>query len=152
VQVSELMSRDVVTIGLSDSCHDAAARMCRRRIRHLPVVGEGGALEGIVTDRDLRRHLFAPAVFREVGHTSVQTLLDAVPVKDVMSSPAVSVPASAALGEAARLMREHRIGALPVVEGGRLVGILTETDLLREIVREDGWCCPEVETIVVSYP
>jgi CBS domain-containing protein len=48
-------------------------------------------------------------------------------------------------------MRQHRIGSLPVVEAGRAVGILTETDLLRHIVRADEACCEEVECIVVSY-
>ena len=152
MQVSELMSRDVVTIGLSDSCHAAAERMCRGKIRHLPVVGEGGTPEGVVTDRDLRHHLFASGVFQEIGSVSVQTLLKAVPVKEIMSAPVVSISPAADVEVAARLMREHKIGSLPVVAAGKLVGILTETDLLRQIVRADAWCCADVECIVVSYP
>lgn len=152
MQVGELMSRDVVTIGLSDSCHAAAERMCRGKIRHLPVVGESGMLEGVVTDRDLRHHLFASGVFREIGSVSVQTLLKAVPVKEIMSAPVVSISPTADVTEAAQLMREHKIGSLPVVAAGKLAGILTETDLLRQIVRADGCCCPDVEAIVVSYP
>ena len=49
-------------------------------------------------------------------------------------------------------MRDGKIGSLPVVEGGRLVGIITETDLLRELCRADAACSPEVTDIVVSYP
>ncbi|HEU5190119.1 MAG TPA: CBS domain-containing protein [Methylomirabilota bacterium] len=57
------MSRQVVTIGTSESCLDAVARMQRVRARHLPVIDRDERLVGIVTDRDLRRHLFSPPVF-----------------------------------------------------------------------------------------
>jgi len=152
MRVSELMSKRVWTIGMSDSCHEAAARMCREKIRHLPVVADDGTLQGIVTDRDLRHHLFGPGVFGHIGNVSVHTLLKAHSVKEIMSFPVVSVEPAASLEDAARLMRERKIGALPVVEAGRVVGILTETDLLRHICRADELCSPEVECIVVSYP
>jgi len=152
MRVSELMSKRVWTIGMSDSCHEAAARMCREKIRHLPVVADDGTLQGIVTDRDLRHHLFGPGVFGHIGNVSVHTLLKAHSVKEIMSFPVVSVEPAASLEDAARLMRERKIGALPVVEAGRVVGILTEADLLRHICRADELCSPEVECIVVSYP
>ena len=152
MRVSELMSKHVWTIGMSDSCHEAAARLCREKIRHLPVVADDGTLQGIVTDRDLRHHLFGPGVFGHIGNVSVHTLLKAHSVKEIMSFPVVSVEPAASLEDAARLMRERKIGALPVVEAGRVVGILTETDLLRHICRADELCSPEVECIVVSYP
>lgn len=152
MRVSELMSKRVWTIGMSDSCHEAAARLCREKIRHLPVVADDGTLQGIVTDRDLRHHLFGPGVFGHIGNVSVHTLLKAHSVKEIMSFPVVSVEPAASLEDAARLMRERKIGALPVVEAGRVVGILTETDLLRHICRADELCSPEVECIVVSYP
>ncbi len=152
MRVSELMSKHVWTIRMSDSCHEAAARMCREKIGHLPVVANDGTLQGIVTDRDLRHHLFGPGVFGHIGNVSVHTLLKAHSVKEIMSFPVVSVEPAASLEDAARLMRERKIGALPVVEAGRVVGILTETDLLRHICRADELCSPEVECIVVSYP
>ena len=152
MRVSELMSKRVWTVGMSDSCHEAAARLCREKIRHLPVVADDGTLQGIVTDRDLRHHLFGPGVFGHIGNVSVHTLLKAHSVKEIMSFPVVSVEPAASLEDAARLMRERKIGALPVVEAGRVVGILTETDLLRHICRADELCSPEVECIVVSYP
>ncbi len=152
MRVSELMSRDVWTIGESDSCHEAVVRMTRARVRHLPVLAADGMLQGILTDRDLRHHLFAPGVFGHVGNTSVETLLKTVPVKQIMSAPVVCVNPAADMADAARLMREKKIGSVPVVEAGRLVGILTETDLLRHIVRADERTCLEVEEIVVSYP
>ena len=152
MRVSELMSRDVATIGESASCHEALMRMMGKKIRHLPVVAGDGSLQGIVTDRDLRHHLFAPGVFGHVGDTSVETILKGVPVKQVMSAPVVCINQGANMADAARLMREKRIGSVPVVEAGQVVGILTETDLLRHIVRADQRTCPEVEEIVVSFP
>ncbi len=152
MRVSDLMSRDVVTIAESASCYDAVMRMKTSRVRHLPVVAEEGHLRGIVTDRDLRHHLFTPGVFDRIGSISTQTILKAFPVREIMSAPVVSVGPASDLEQAARLMREYKIGSLPVVDAGRVVGILTETDLLHHIVCEDERCSPEVEFIVVSYP
>ncbi len=150
--VRELMSRNVATIGASDSCLDAVSRMHSARVRHLPVVSADGSLIGIVTDRDLRHHLFAPRVLKDVGTTAVDIILKAVPVKDVMSSPVMSVPAKADFVEAARIMLEDKVGSLPVVEGGKVVGIITETDVLRQICKVDAACSKDIAEIVVSYP
>lgn len=150
--VKDLMSRNVLTIGLSDSCQEAVARMHRARVRHLPVVDRGEMLVGVVTDRDLRHHLFSPRVFRELGTISVDIVLKAVPVSEVMSAPVISVGPDDDLADAARVMLEDKVGSLPVVDNGRVVGILTETDMLRQIVRADAACSPECTEIIVSYP
>ena len=152
MHVNELMSRNVVTIGASDSCREAVSRMHGARVRHLPVVSPEGGLIGIVTDRDLRHHLFAPRVLKDVGSIAVDIILKAVPVSDVMSSPVMSVPAKADVVEAARIMLEDKVGSLPVLEGGKVVGIITETDVLRQICRADAACSEDVAEIVVSYP
>jgi len=128
------------------------ARMHGARVRHLPVVNAVGTLLGLVTDRDLRHHLFAPRVLKEVGTIAVDILLKAVPVSEVMSSPVMSVPANADIVEAARIMLEDKVGSLPVVDGGRVVGIVTETDVLRQICKFDAECSKEIAEIVVSYP
>ena len=151
MHVSDLMSRDVATIGVSDSCQDAVALMAKRKIRHLPVVERDGALVGVVTDRDLRHHLFQPQVFKEIGAVTVDTLLKAVPVKEVMSAPVMTVGPTDDVETAARTMLEDKVGSLPVVEKGRVVGIITETDLLRRIVRADA-CSPECAEIVIAFP
>jgi len=152
MRVSDLMSRNVVTIGESDSCLEAVGRMHGARVRHLPVVNAAGTLRGVVTDRDLRHHLFAPRVLKEIGTIAVDILLKAVPVSEVMSSPVMSVPANADIVEAARIMLEDKVGSLPVVDGGRVVGIVTETDVLRQICKFDAECSKEIAEIVVSYP
>ena len=150
-RVSEIMTSDITTIAADDSCHEAIARMVRHKIRHLPVVDCAGLLCGIVTDRDLRHQLFKPTVFRAVGTVPVEQLLSATRVRDVMSSPVISIGPDTDVQEAARIMAEDRLGSLPVVERGRITGIVTETDVLRRIVGVNA-CCTDVETIVVSYP
>jgi len=122
------------------------------RVRHLPVVDTSGGLIGIVTDRDLRHHLFEPRVLKEVGTTAVDILLKAVPVSEIMSSPVLSVESDEEVVEAARIMLEDKVGSLPVLENGRVIGVVTETDVLRQICRADQLCPPEVADIVVSYP
>jgi acetoin utilization protein AcuB len=152
MRVRELMNRNLVTIAESSSCRDAVARMHRAQVRHLPVLNGDGTLAGVITDRDLRHHLFSPPVYRAIGASPIDTLLQAARVGDIMSAPAVTVESSQDVAEAAGVMLRDKIGSLPVVEGGRLVGIITETDLLREICRADQACSPEVTDVVVSYP
>ena len=103
--------------------------MRTRQIRHLPVVDRAGRLVGMVTARDLRQALFAPAVQAETE--DVLGLLETLVVGDVMTRGVLRVRAATSIRDAARLMRERKLGALPVVEGERLIGLLTETDVLR---------------------
>jgi CBS domain-containing protein len=152
MQVKELMSRELVTIGPTESCLDAVVRMQRAHVRHLPVVNRDGLLVGIVTDRDLRHHLFTPRLFEALGSTGVDVLLDGVRVAEIMSTDVVTVDAGASLGRAADIMRKQRVGSLPVMESGRMIGIVTEVDILRQIVRADATCVPECAEVVVSYP
>ena len=152
MHVKDLMSRHVLTIGPSDSCLDAVARMHQATVRHLPVVNRDGALVGVVTDRDLRHHLFSPRVFKDVGTIPVDALLKAVPVAEIMSTQVIIATPEDELIDAARFMLEERVGSLPVVESGRVVGIITETDILRQICRADAACSPECAEIIVSYP
>jgi CBS domain-containing protein len=152
MRVKDLMSRQVVTIGTSDSCLESVARMHQARVRHLPVVNNEGMLVGIVTDRDLRHHLFAPHVYKDLGAISMDVLLKTVPVAEIMSTDVITVAPEDDLMDAARFMLEEKVGSLPVVEGGRVLGIITETDLLRQICRADAAASPACAEIIVSYP
>ena len=152
MRVRELMNRNLVTIAESGSCRDAVARMHRARVRHLLVLKGDGTLAGVITDRDLRHHLFRLPVYHAIGTSPIDTLLQAARVSDIMSAPAVTVESSQDIAEAAGVMLRDKIGSLPVVEGGRLVGIITETDLLRQICRVDAACSAEVTDVVVCYP
>jgi len=152
MQVRELMSRDVVTIGPSESGLDAVVRMQRARARHLPVVNREGLLVGVITDRDLRHLLFSPRMLPALGSTRVDVLLDGVHVAEIMSTDVVTTAPDASVADAAFTMCKEKVGSLPVLENGRVVGILTETDVLRHIVRADAACPPECAEIIVSFP
>lgn len=130
--VADWMTCAVVTVRPEATVAEAGALLRTHGIRHLPVVDEAGRVVGIVTDRDLRQLAFAPHVFDQLGWQAAG--LQAMPVREVMTWGVVSLQATSDLRSAARLMHERRLGALPVVDaGGRLVGILTEDDLLRAL-------------------
>ena len=126
--VRDRMSRRVTTVRPEARLSEAAQLMRARRIRHLPVVDRAGRLVGMVTDRDLRQALFAPAVQAEAE--DVLEVLEGLSVGDIMTRGVVSIRAATSIRDAARLMYERKLGALPVVERERLVGLLTETDVL----------------------
>ena len=128
IMVREWMTRRVFSIGPDARLSEAATLMRRRKVRHLPVVERGGRLVGMVTARDLRQALFAPSV--RDGLENLRVVLDSLAVRDVMTRGVISVRAATSIREAARLMHERKVGALPVVERDRLVGLLTESDIL----------------------
>ncbi|MDX1384269.1 MAG: CBS domain-containing protein [Thermoanaerobaculia bacterium] len=134
--VADLMTTDVKTLGRNDSLSIADEVMRMERIRHLVVLDEYGRLAGIVSQRDL----YFNALVRALGFGTVakdRTLQD-LPVKSCMVDDPITVTPETPLSEAAALLVDHKIGALPVVEADRLVGILTETDLLRAWTEAPG--------------
>ena len=131
--VRDWMSRRVATVRPDARLGEAARLMGARKIRHLPVVEGAGRLVGIVTARDLRQAVFAPAVQEHLE--SLAGVLDGLVVRDVMTRGVVTVRSATSIRDAARLMHERRVGALPVVDRERLVGVLTETDVLRAFQR-----------------
>ena len=129
IRVKDCMSRSAATIHSDALVRGAIDMMKKRRIRHLPVVDRENHLVGIVTDRDLRQVVFDPVVEERLGELA--KLLGTMTVRDVMTWGVVTVTPDSDIRHAARLMREQRIGSLPVVDGDRVVGMLTETDVLR---------------------
>jgi CBS domain-containing protein len=127
-RVRDRMTRTVATTHPEVPVMAAGELMRKRVLRHLPVVDQRGRLVGIITDRDLRQVIFMPALRDRVPE--VGELLRALTVSDIMTREVVVVKPGAKIDEAARLMHERKIGALPVVERGRVVGIITETDIL----------------------
>jgi len=97
-------------------------------------VVQDGALVGVVSQRDLFHATLGSVM--QYGEEAEKSFLTSIAVKEVVSEPAVTTSPNTGLKEAARLMLERKIGCLPVVEGDRLVGLLTETDLLRELAEE----------------
>jgi acetoin utilization protein AcuB len=128
--VRDYMSKKVITVQHNCPTDEARALLRKHRIRQLPVLN-GERLAGIVTDRDLRSALDP---HRTVG--------DLMPAKLAVIRPDASVD------EAARLLRTHKIGALPVVEGRKLVGILSVSDVLDAFVEFCGVAEPTYHMIV----
>jgi acetoin utilization protein AcuB len=129
--VGEVMTRNVVAIGPDMPVRDVAALMGLRRVRHFPIVEEEGdeaRLVGIVSDRDLRE-VGSPLPGARPGVT-VQDQ-----VRGIMSAPVITAHPDDAVEDAARRLRRHRVGALPVLDGARLVGIVTAADLIEAMVR-----------------
>jgi CBS domain-containing protein len=132
MKVRELMTGALVTVGPDTPVYDARRTMLEKRIRHL-LVTEEGRLLGILTDRDIRLNLPSPATSLSVWEMNY--LLARLTVGEAMTTGVVIVGPDRDAKDAARLMLEHRIGALPVVDEGHLIGIITETDILRAFVR-----------------
>ena len=136
MEVKDRMTKDPVTVRVGETARAAADLMRSRRIRHLPVVDAAGKLVGIVTDRDIRQILFAPAMRTRLGEAA--SLAEQVTVEEIMSSPAITTTPYADLADAAKVMHERKIGALPVVMVGRVVGILSEIDILKAFAEMTG--------------
>ena len=136
LKVADIMTRNVLTLEMDHSINLAGAVMQWRHIRHLPVVDQG-RLVGLVTARDVAR-----AQAQLLAQPARQALDDdgrglTVPVLDIMQRNVWSVTSDAPVSEAARIMLDHRFGCLPVVdERERLVGIVTEIDLLRLLIEQ----------------
>ncbi len=125
--VKDSMTREVVTLSPEDTAKVALALCRERRIRHLPVLEEGG-LVGIVSDRDLR------AAAPPLGDPGRAAALAEIRIGGVMARQVVTVAPDDPIEQAANTMRERRIGCLPVVESGELVGILTASDVMDALV------------------
>jgi len=134
MKVRDLMSSDVATVRRNDQLQIADDLMNLGRIRHTPVLDdEGDEVVGILSQRDLFRGALARAL--GYGQHAQHKVLGMLFVKDVMTSDPITVAPDLPVPEAARIMLEKKIGCLPVVDGGRLVGILTESDFLRLALR-----------------
>lgn len=133
VRVKDVMTRPAVVFRGEMTVGAAVKAMRARKIRHAPVVDDKGALVGIVTDRDLRQAVLEPALAEEMQALS-QTLRTR-PVKDVMTWGVTTVKPETEIREAARLMHTNKLGALPVIQQGRVAGMLTGSDVLKALIR-----------------
>jgi acetoin utilization protein AcuB len=130
------MTPNVITAAPTTSLADALNLTRGNRIRHLPVV-EQGRLVGLVTDRDLR--LAMPPVWAsDTDHSELRDALTTRTVREVMIKDIITTAADTPIEDAARQMYEHRIGCLPVLDGAEMIGIITETDVMRAFVELFG--------------
>lgn len=130
LRVRDLMHGEVATLRRNDKLVIADDVMRLGRIRHLPVVEDDDetAVVGVVSQRDLFRGALTSAF--GYGEVARRRVMHTISVKEVMSSPVITIAPDVALAEAATLMLKKKVGCLPVVEGEKLVGILTESDFV----------------------
>jgi len=127
-RVRDIMETKLVTISASERLSMVEDIMTLGRVRHMPVV-QGGRLVGVVSERDLLRASLS--VLSEHRDAERRAFLHVVEISRVMSTPAIVIGPDATIEEAALLMADKKIGCLPVVAGEELVGMVTETDVLR---------------------
>jgi acetoin utilization protein AcuB len=126
--VGERMSHPIISIAPDMPVHDALDMFKRERIRRAPVVKEG-KLIGIVSDKDLLNASPSPASSLSIWEMNY--LLSKITVSEVMTKKVMTVNEDTPIEEAARIMADNKIGGLPVMRDGHVVGIITETDLFK---------------------
>src|SRR5215204_1891460 len=131
LRVRDSMTREVVTLGPEASAAEAWSLCQELGIRHIPIV-EGGRLVGLVSDRDLRD------VSPPRGSGGERDTLGWVRLRDIMSTDLVTIAPLDTIEHAAREIYDRKIGCLPVVADGELVGIITSSDLMRTLIELVG--------------
>lgn len=133
--VRDHMSSDPVTLSPNDTLRKARQLIRERGLRRFPVIDQG-KLVGIVTDRDVRQADMSSAVVQERRYQDY--LLDRIQIGGIMAPDPITVSPDMHLETAAKLLLENKIGGLPVVDKGSLVGIITETDLIVTLINIIG--------------
>jgi acetoin utilization protein AcuB len=126
--VGERMSRPVISVSPDEPINEVLAMFRAEHIRRAPVMKDA-KLVGIVSERDLLNA--SPSTATTLSVWELHYLIGKVKVKDVMSKKVITVDKDTPIEEAARIMADRKIGGLPVVSGGKVVGMITETDLFK---------------------
>jgi acetoin utilization protein AcuB len=145
--VGERMSRNPVTIRENEGIDTGLQLMRERKVRRLPVLDGSGRMVGIVSDKDLLHA--APSPVTSLSVYELHYLLARLKIKQLMSSPVITVTPDTPIEQAARIMADKKLGGLPVVEAGKLVGIITETDIFVILVELLGARAPGLRLTVV---
>ena len=134
LRVADIMTRNIKTLDRNDKLSIADDVMKQGRIRHMPVLDSDGKLCGIMSQRDLFRGI----LLRSLGYGSrlEDKLLDTHPVKEAMVENPITTTPEATAKDAARKMIEHKVGCLPVLDGEKLVGIVTEGDFVKMFAQQ----------------
>ena len=128
MNISEIMTREVITLRPESNLREAIGIIQKFRIRHIPVVDEG-KLAGIVTDRDIKRA--TPSIHGGVTQEDYERVLNETKLFQVMTRDPMTVSPASSVKDVAKLLVDKKYGALPVVYDGVLVGIISDIDLLR---------------------
>jgi acetoin utilization protein AcuB len=127
--VEDRMSKHPLTIGMNQTVSETHKYMQEQNVRHLPVVDKAGNMIGLVTEDDLLKA--EPSSATSLSVWEIHSLLNRVTAKDVMTRDVITTTEDTPIEEAAQHMLEHKIGCLPVMRDGKLVGIITESDIFR---------------------
>lgn len=127
--VGERMSHPVITVSPEIPIHDAVVMFKKEHIRRAPVVSKEGKLVGIVTENDLLNA--SPSPVTSLSVWEMNYLMSKVTVKQVMTKKVKTIDVGTPIEEAARIMADLKIGGMPVVRDGKVVGMITETDLFK---------------------
>ena len=145
--VEDRMTSDPLTITTDTSLKDALELVRSKSFRHLPVLDEDGGLVGIVTEKSL---VYAsPTPTTTLSVFEVDYVLSRTKVGQVIQGSVITVGPDLPIEEAARVMIDHRIGCLPVVEDEKLVGIISDTDIFRVFVEGLGGGHPSLRITIV---
>ena len=134
--VKDWMTVDPITVGPETSVMKASQMMKENNVRRLPVLDEDGKLVGIVSDRDLKEASPSKATTLDVHE--LYYLLSELKIKDIMSKKVITVKPTDTVEKAAVIMLENKVTGLPVVEDGRVVGILSQGDVFRVLTSITG--------------
>ncbi len=126
--VNDLMTVEPKTVAPDSTLRDVLARMTEENCRQFPVQNAAGRLVGIITDRDIRLAMNSPIVLHEKWQD--EELLDTATVESCMTADPITVSPDMPAFQAAEMLSAYKFGALPVVDDGLLVGIITITDFL----------------------
>ena len=130
--VSDIMTKNPVTVSPDLMVDEAALIMNKNRFRRLPVVKDGNVV-GFISDRDIMQ--VAPSPATTLSKYEVNSLLAKIKVKEIMSKKVYTIQANAPIEEAALMMCNNKIGGMPVISStGAIVGIITETDVFKAVV------------------
>lgn len=132
--VRDLMTEGVFAVEVDDNLETIRTLMEERNIRHAPVVGYGGVLLGLVTHRDLLRNTLKSQALLPQAQAEAMQMTTA---GEIMTLNPVTAAPEEDIRQAARVMLDKKYGCLPVVEGSRLVGIVTESDFVRFLAAGD---------------
>jgi len=136
LRVRDIMAAEVTTLKRNDKLTLADDVMQLGRIRHLPVLDDDGKeVVGILSQRDLFRGALALAL--GYGPHARRKIIDTILIKEVMTTEVITTSLETPLAEAARVLMKRKIGCLPVVKDGHLVGILTEGDFVAMVARKN---------------
>jgi acetoin utilization protein AcuB len=137
--VRNFMVSDVITLSPDQTCHAALQELRRCKVRRAPVV-QNNKLVGIVSERDLLRVM--PGTCAQASTMAGEAGMD-LPVRDIMRTQVITLSPSDHLRQAASIMLKHRIGGVPVLQGGQLKGIITESDIFKAfyaiLTSTQGW-------------